>query len=255
MYNLLIDAGNSDVKIGKCISGKTISGNTLNVELLKRYSYSKSNFENEFIKNFKDGIFAKKKSVFNKIGISLLETTNRDFLNEFFINKFGIEPEFIDRKSVKSIKITYKKGLGNDRICNAAAADYLYNKKNILIIDFGTATTYTMVQNKTITGGMISPGIRTSLRSLVGNTSLPEINLTFPSNLFNDNTIDNIRSGVLYQSLFTVERTIMEIRKKHRNLFVIATGGNSDFISRKTKLIDKIDKSLVLKGINIIISS
>ena len=114
LYNLLIDAGNSDVKIGKCnsgkcISGKSISGSTLNVELLKRYSYSKSNFENEFIKNFKDGIFVKKKSVFNKIGISLLESTNRDFLNEFFINKYGIEPEFIDRKSVKSIKITYKK--------------------------------------------------------------------------------------------------------------------------------------------------
>lgn len=254
MHNLLIDIGNSDVKTGICKSGKAVLINSDKAKLLKRFSYDKKNFAKDFSENFKTAFHSDKKYVFNKIGISILESTNKEFLTEYFKKKFEVNPEFINRKSVKNIKILYKKGLGNDRLCNAVAADYLNEKKNILIIDFGTATTFTLVLNNKLKGGLISPGIRTSLKSLTNNTSLPEINLTFPENLINDNTIDNIRSGVLYQSLFMAERTILDLKKIHRQLFVIATGGNSDFIVTKTKLIDKTDKNLVLKGINLIIS-
>lgn len=181
----------------------------------------------------------------------MLKDGNRKFLQSFFKDS---ELIFIDRSLKLPVKIRYKTGLGNDRICNAVAASQIYDKMNMLIIDYGTATTYTVLENNIVTGGMISPGVRTSLLSLTARTSLPEVSLNFPSKLFSDNTAGNIRSGVMYQSLFASERVIIELRKKHKDLFVIATGGYSGKMGKRSGLIDKIDKELVLKGINLIIS-
>ena len=244
MNNLLIDIGNSDIKVGIGCS------DNLNVQLIKRFPYSKKNFRKDFEKKFK----INKIPSFDKIGISLLEKGEKIFISEYFKKAMTKEAVFIDRKIKMPIKIDYSKGLGNDRICNAAAVYKIFKQSNILIIDFGTATTYTLVSDGTLRGGLISPGIRTSLDSLTDKTSLPEAKLNYPKELINNNTLDNIRAGVLYQSLFSVERIIKEVRKRHKSLYVIATGGNSQLISKKTILINEIDENLVLKGINILIS-
>jgi len=244
MDNLLIDIGNSEIKVGRG------SSDNLNAGLLKRFHYSKNNFKKDFAKEFK----LIKILSFYKIGISLLKDGEKQFLREYFKKNSEKEPVFIDRHMKLPIKIDYTKRLGNDRICNAAAAYKIFKKNNILIIDFGTATTYTLVSNGILKGGLISPGIITSLDSLTDKTSLPRVKLDYPKKLINNNTLDNIKAGVLYQSLFSVERVITEVRKKYKNLYVIATGGNSQLISKKTKLINEVDGNLVLKGINIIIS-
>jgi len=224
----------------------------LNVVLIKRFPYSKRSFKNDFIKKFK----LNKIPSFDKIGISLLKDGEKKFLKEFFKKVSAKEPVFITRDLNLPIKIDYSKELGNDRICSAAAAFKIIKKKNnILIIDFGTATTYTLLSNGILRGGLISPGIITSLDSMRNKTSLPGVKLDFPKELINNNTLHNISAGVLYQSLFSVERVITEVRKKYKDLYVIATGGNSQLISKKTKLINEVDLNLVLKGINIIISS
>ena len=130
-----------------------------------------------------------------------------------------------------------------------------YNSSNILVIDFGTATTFTLLINKILTVGAISPGINTSRKSLTDNTDLTDISLKFPLKTFTNNTADNIRSGVLYQSLYSTEAFINEARKIKPGIFVVATGGLSDLIAKRTKLIDITDKQLVLKGINFIRTS
>jgi type III pantothenate kinase len=243
--NLLIDIGNSDIKLG---IGKPISRT---VNFIGRYSYSKKDFK----KNF-NSIFNKLKLdySFKKIGLSVLDNSDNEFLSKFFSDKFKLNPDFITRDYNLPVRINYSAGLGNDRICSAAAAVRLYNKKNLLVIDFGTASTYTLISEKTITGGLISPGIKTSLLSLIERTSLPAVNINFPKNLFNNNTVNNIKAGVLYQSLYSTERIILEAAKKQKDLFVVATGGYSKLISGKTKLINKVDPHLVLKGINFLIS-
>lgn len=245
MNNLLIDIGNSDIKTGTGNSGNK------NVRLINRYPYSKKNFRKDFINCIKDLDI---KSQFDQIGISILKDINQKFLNDYFQKNFAITPVFINRNLKLPIKIEYSEGLGNDRICNAVAAVREFRDKNILVIDFGTATTYTLISNNVLTGGMISPGIKTSLESLINKTSLPEINLTFPKRIINNNTNDNIKSGVLYQSLFTAERFIQEAKKIYGSVFVVATGGFAGILSAKTKLINSVDKDLVLKGINYIIS-
>jgi len=247
MNNLLIDIGNSVIKVGEGGSDNP------NAKLIKRFPYSKKSFKKDFVKNFK----LNKMKSFDKVGISLLKSKSHEkiFLSEYFIKSASKKPVFIHREMKMPIKIDYSKSLGNDRICNAAAAYKILKKTNILIIDLGTATTYTLITNGTLIGGLISPGIKTSLDSLTDKTSLPSVRLSYPKKLINNNTLDNITAGVLYQSLFTVERIIMEVRKKYKNLYVIATGGNSQLVFKKTKLINVVDKNLVLKGINIIISS
>lgn len=245
MNNLLIDTGNSCIKIGSGIPEK----NT--VKILCRFSYSKNNFENDFESGIKDLVL---KNYYKNVGISNLKEGNEKFLNYYFKKYFDIKPVFINRNQNLPLKINYQPGLGNDRICSAVAANEIYKRKNILIIDFGSATTFTVISDNFLIGGIISPGIQTSLNSLTEKTSLPNVKLSFPAKLINNNTSDNIKAGVLYQSLYSAERIIQELKKKYIGLFVIATGGFSGLISEKLKLIDITDKNLVLKGINIIIS-
>jgi len=244
MNNLLIDIGNSDIKAAASVSG------TAEVKLLKRFSYSKNEFEKDLKKNFPDTTGR----TFNQIGISVLSNDNKKFLKEYFKTKYKITPRFVSDEIELPIRINYSKGLGNDRICNAVAAYLIYGRKDMLVIDFGTATTYTLINGNILNGGLIAPGIKTSLSSLINNTSLPQVRLNFTKKLINTDTLNNIKAGVLFQSLFTVERIITELRKKHKGLYVISTGGYSKLISAKTKFINKTDSHLVLKGINLILS-
>jgi len=245
MSNILIDFGNSDIK--------TAIGSPLNnrLKFIKRFSYEKKYFDKDIkliFGNIYPGVIPE------MIGISILKDADRNFLEKFFLRKYNLKPVFITRDMKLPISIRYSEGIGNDRICNAAAASELYDFKNIMVIDFGTATTYTLISDNILTGGVILPGIKTSLNSLIKKTSLPEVNLNFPRNLINRNTSDNIKAGVLYQSLYSAERIITETAEKYKGLYVIATGGFSKLISDKTKLIDKTEMYLSLKGINIIIS-
>lgn len=244
MKNLIVDVGNSAIKV--------CSGNSFSVTIqnISSHSYSGKEFENEagtFLTNYLKG------KSFSRIGISVLNKDKKEFLKKFFLTVSKTKPEFIDREIKLPIKIRYGKELGNDRICSIAGALCNYNNSDILVIDFGTATTFTLMIKKVITGGIISPGILTSLNSLTNNTDLPEVSLRFPPKLFTNNTIDNIRSGILYQSLYSTEAIISEAKKKYPGLLIAATGGLSDVITKKTKLIDKTDKHLVLKGINFIL--
>ena len=245
MINLLIDVGNSEIKTG---IGSSIN---FRLEKVKRFPYEKKHFEKDIRL-----IFSKLNPdiIPGRIGISLLKDADKNYLEFFFLRKYRIKPVFIRRDMKLPIRIKYSEGIGNDRICNAAAAAELYDYKNIMVIDFGTATTFTLVSNNVLSGGIILPGIKTSLSSLTKKTSLPEVRLSFPKNLINSNTIDNIKAGVLYQSLYSAERIITEAARKYKGLYVIATGGFSKLISDKSKLINKTDRYLSLKGINTIIS-
>ncbi|MCB0726350.1 MAG: type III pantothenate kinase [Ignavibacteriae bacterium] len=244
MKNLIIDIGNSAIKV---CTGNSFS---LSVQDVLRNPYSGNEFEKAaklVLTNYIKG------KSFSRIGISVLNNDKKEFLKDFFSKVTKTKPEFINRDFDLPFKIRYKEGLGNDRICSIAGALGIFNKSSILVIDFGTATTFTLMVNKILTSGVISPGINTSLKSLIQNTDLPKISMKFPAKIFNNNTIDNIRSGILYQSMFTTEAFIKEARSNHPGIFVAATGGLSDFIIKKTELIDKTDKDLVLKGINFIL--
>ena len=244
MKNLLIDVGNSAIKVSTGNSFSVSVNNTIS------HSYSGIDFENEAALLLTDYLKGK---LFSRIGISVLNKDKKEFLKKLLLSLTNSKPEFINRDRKLPFKIKYKAGIGNDRICSVAGALSSYNSSNILVIDFGTATTFTLLINKILTVGAISPGINTSRKSLTDNTDLTDISLKFPLKTFTNNTADNIRSGVLYQSLYSTEAFINEARKIKPGIFVVATGGLSDLIAKRTKLIDITDKQLVLKGINFIL--
>lgn len=241
MNNLLIDIGNSGIKTALSKGNK--------VYFVKRFSYSDDNFLNDF----KKALTYKKKEV-NRIGVSCLNKNYHKIVDYICKLKYSIKPEIIRFSKNLPVKIIYEKTLGTDRICSAAAAVIKYKKKkNILIIDFGTATTYNLIINRIYLGGLITPGIITSLNALNTQANLPLAGLKNYPKLVLNKTKANIISGVIHQSLFTTEKVIEKLKKENKGLYIICTGGLAGIIFKKTKLIDKKDNNLVLEGINFII--
>jgi len=238
---LLLDIGNSNIKIA-------LSSNN-RFRLVNNLVYTKEKFS-----DILDMVLQTIKCHIDFAGISLTDSKLKPETKKS-LKRFGISNLiFIDSLTQSPIKISYKKTLGSDRICGGVAASYLYpERKNILFVDFGTATTYNLITNKIFQGGMITPGISTSLNSLIGSTALPEVKLSVQKFLINKDTISNIKAGVYFNVLYSFERIISELKKKYRNLFIIVTGGNKKLIIRNTKLINAIESNLVLKGIAIIL--
>ena len=241
-YNLLIDIGNSNIKTAKSVND--------NISSVKISQYSDSAFIN-ILSNL-DKIYPQN---FTCIGVSLLDLKLKNKIAEILKNKFDAPTLFISLDLKLPLKFNYSKTLGADRICSAVSAFIKYNnKKNILIIDLGTATTFNLIHNGTFTGGLISVGMHTSVKALAQNTTLPLVSFRKVPELINDNTKDNIIAGAYYQNYFTVENVIKELRKKYKDLFVIATGGMSKHLIGRTALIDTLEPNLVLEGINNILN-
>ncbi|HRI85964.1 MAG TPA: type III pantothenate kinase [Ignavibacteria bacterium] len=244
---LLIDIGNTAVKAA---SG-SLKGNK--ISFLAGVSYDKDLFEKQFSSFIKKLFRDYQKNNFLLTGISSLSTKRNSFIKKTIRTHSDIKPVFINIKMKLPIKIDYAHTIGNDRICSAVAANDIFPGKNILVIDFGTASTYTFVSNGILKGGIISPGILTAINSLSEKASLIKTKPVFPESLINKTTEKNINAGVLYQTLYFCERVIRETSNKLSNLKVIATGGFSGLISGRTKLIDLTDRDLVFKGINLIL--
>lgn len=247
MKNFVIDIGNSAIKAG-------FADRKLNKNTCRTIFYSKKKFSeefNEFLKSF-DG--KNIPSGVTETGISLVDDSLKDKCRKLIKEHFGKEPVFISQDLELPIKIKYSKSLGSDRICSAAAANELYKSKHILVIDFGTATTYNIISNGTYSGGIITPGIGTSLNSLIKNTALPYPASVKKFRLLSQNTDSAILSGVFLSVKYTAEGVINTLHRKYIDLTVVATGGLSLKVSGLVEGINYFSKFLVLDGINIILN-
>ena len=154
-------------------------------------------------------------------------------------------------KTGLSIKIDNPQSLGADRVCDAVCVIEEY-KTPAIIIDMGTATTISVIdKNNNHIGGMIIPGIKTSLNSLSANASqLPFISLDSPKSLIGKNTIDCMKSGIIYGNASLVDGFIDRIKDEMKEDFtIIATGGYSKLIIEHSKHKMIYDKDLLLKGL------
>ncbi len=172
------------------------------------------------------------------------------------IKYFGITPFFLEPGVKTGLKIKYKNPLevGADRISNAVAAIEKYPNKNLIIVDFGTATTFCVIsKEKEYLGGIILPGIRISMESLESHTAkLPRVEIKEITKPFGRTTVESIQVG-LYQGQAAVVR---ELTKKitietfqGEKPIVIGTGGFSTLYQNEN-LFDDISQTLVLHGLN-----
>ncbi|NPV01292.1 MAG: type III pantothenate kinase [Brevinematales bacterium] len=175
-----------------------------------------------------------------------------------FQHMFGkymnIAPVFIDRALIP-VRIEYDNPdeIGADRIVNAYAGICMYPGKNLIIVDFGTATTFDVVSaDNTYIGGLIVPGILTSLSAMEEKASkLPHIDLSITPKLIGKNTVDGIRSGLLNGSGAMMDEVNRRIKAEMgwKDCVIIATGGLSELIQQSSTSINIIDKHLTLKGL------
>ena len=149
------------------------------------------------------------------------------------------------------LKVDNPKELGIDRIINAVSATMIVGNP-IIIIDFGTATTFDVVdKNGDYIGGTIAPGVSLSSKVLASNAAkLPQIPLEFPSKWIGKNTIESMQSGLMNGYLGLVEGMVEGINTElGQKANVIATGGLATAISEKSNFIERVEPNLTLDGI------
>ncbi len=123
------------------------------------------------------------------------------------------------------------------------------------MIDFGTAVTFDVVsKNGAYLGGLIIPGMEMSLKALSENAALlPKVKLVKPSFILGKTTKDSMTSGVFYGYAAMCDGLVAKLEKRFgQKFYVVATGGNARSISPISSSIDRVDNSLVLKGINLV---
>lgn len=145
--------------------------------------------------------------------------------------------------------------IGSDRIVDAVAAYELYGGP-VLVLDFGTATTYDLVdENGCFCAGITAPGIRISAKALWEDAAkLPEIEIKKPSSILAQETISSMQAGLVYGQIGQTEYIIKTVKKEtgYDNLKVVATGGLGRIIAGETDMIQEYNSSLTLEGLRII---
>ena len=147
-----------------------------------------------------------------------------------------------------AINVNYNQ-VGSDRITNAISL--MDNKKNFIILDFGTATTFDVLIKDTYVGGIIAPGIKLSLNTLSDKATLiPRINLKKINNVIGKDTISAVRSGFFWGYAGLIDNIINLIKKETRKSFkVIITGGFSGLFKNSIKTKVSQNQDITIKGL------
>lgn len=169
---------------------------------------------------------------------------------------FNQEPVIVGPGVKTGLNIKYEnpREVGADRIVNAVAAIHEYGSP-LIIVDFGTATTYCYVnEHAEYMGGAIAPGINISMEALFDRASkLPRVELTRPEHVVGKNTVSAMQSGILYGYVGQVEGLVGRMKAESKKMpTVIATGGLAPLIGKETDVIDVVDDYLTLKGLKLI---
>lgn len=157
-------------------------------------------------------------------------------------------------KSGLNLRCDDAREVGADRIVNCVSALVKYGEnKPMIVVDFGTATTFNIISEKgEFIGGVISPGIKGSLDSLVNGTAkLPRVEIEVPKSIIAKNTVTNMQAGIVFGFAGLVDYIVARIKKelKREDVKTVATGGFSEIISQEISCIDVVDKLLTLDGL------
>ena len=181
-----------------------------------------------------------------------------EIVKSALISVLGIDVIFIDSYSNNGVKIVADnpEEAGADRIANAAAVYSKYPGRAVVVVDFGTATTFDIVNSKgEFCGGIIAPGINTQLECLHSSTSkLPKIDVGTSDGVLASNTKDAILAGVVRGTACMVDGLIAQCEDElGEPVVLVATGGYCSLIQKYTKRkFDEVNPILTLQGLRVI---
>ncbi len=234
------DIGNTETKFCLINNNKILKRFTLNTKAIN-YKILKKKFL----------FFKLNKIILRKVLFCSVVPKTFNIIKNFFKKNYKIKSfelkELNLRKLIK-IKVNYKQ-IGSDRLANAIGIKK--SKKNFIILDFGTATTFDVLIDNTYHGGVIAPGLKLSLNTLINKASLiPHIDLKKTNKILGMNTINAVRSGFFWGYLGLIDNIINLIKKETKKSFkIIITGGFSNLFknSIKTKVI--LNKDITISGL------
>ena len=249
---LVIDVGNTNTVIG------IYDGDTLKHDWRIRTTRNSTADEFNILANalFLDKGINRKN--IDKTIISSVVPSSVPILNAFCEKYLNLTPLWINSDSVKKLMpILYNNPneVGADRIVNAVAAYDKY-KTSLIIIDFGTATTFDAISEKgEYLGGAIVPGIMISSDALFQKASrLPRVEIfEAPEKIIGKDTIESIKSGIIHGNAAMVDGMVERMTKEMgTSPRILATGGLAPLISEISKTIEKVEQTLTLDGLKII---
>lgn len=248
---LVIDVGNSNIVLGVYERKKLLAHWRLGTDRERTsdefgaYFMGFFNHENLRVENIEGVMIA---SVVPTVMYSLEHAVRKYFKREPLIVGPGI-------KTGINIKYENPREVGADRIVDAVAAHELYGGP-LIVVDFGTATTFSAVSSKgEFLGGVICPGIKISAEALFQKTAkLPRIELSKPETIIGRNTAVSIQAGMIYGYVGQVNYIVGKMKKEMNedNIRVIATGGLARLIAAESDVIDEINAMLTLEGLRIV---
>lgn len=248
---LTLDIGNTNVKLGVFEGDEPIASWRISTKAYRTSDeYGAMLFELLSQRGFglKDISAVAMSSVAPALNYTI-EHMCKDYLSlDPFVVKAGV-------KTGLEVRYENAQDLGSDRLVGAAAAYHLYGGP-VITVDFGSATTFNLVDKRGVyLGGAIAPGIKTAAESLVQTAAkLPRIDLAKPENIVGTSTRSCMQSGIIYGYTGLVKYMLERYRQVDgmEGAKVVATGGLSELVSDGEKLFDILDRALALKGLNYI---
>ena len=173
---------------------------------------------------------------------------------------FSMEPFILQVGTKTGLKIKYRDPtqVGTDRIANAIAATDLYPNRNLIIVDYGTATTFCIISaKKEYLGGLIMPGLQLAMDALREKAAkLPPVQIIKTETIIGRSTTESIQSGLYFSSLGATREIINLLKSKefqHQEVTILATGGFA-YLFQSENLFTDIIPSLALQGLKIALS-
>ena len=250
---LAIDLGNTNIKYGVFDGDNLVAS----FRVSSRISRTADEYGSVLVGLLSDkGI--KKSDITGIIFSSVIPALNYTICHmcEFF---FNISPIVVGPgvKTGLNIKAENPKEVGADIIVNSVSAFNKYGGP-LIVIDFGTATTFDVVSEKCeLLGFVIAPGIKTSLEGLATKTAqLPMVELDAPKTVIGKNTKHCMQAGIIFGFAGLVENIIKRIKNELgvKEIKVVATGGLGEIIAKEVKVISIVDRTLTLDGLKTIYS-
>jgi type III pantothenate kinase len=240
MY-LLGDIGNTEIKI--CLFNE-------NKKLQKKIKFETNLITNKFLIKKFSSMKLKKYNIKKVIFCSVVPIVYLKIKN-ILIKKFNLKSNELKNLSLSklvNIKVN-KKQIGSDRLSNALSV--IDNKNNYIIIDFGTATTFDVVIKNNYLGGVISPGINLSLKTLVSKaTMIPKVKLKSINKVLGKNTLEAVRSGFYWGYSGLISNIIKKIFKQTQKKYkIILTGGLSYLFKKSLPYKVTINRNLTINGL------
>ena len=170
---------------------------------------------------------------------------------------FHIEPLFVTKDMDLGIGIDVPNPaeVGADRLVNSAAA-YHEHGDNIIVVDFGTATTFDIVSGGAYAGGVIAPGVNLAVDALyAASAQLPRVAVAPPADgkAWAKGTVNAMQSGIFFGYIGLIEGLVSRIRDEaERDMLCIATGGLAPIFDRHTDIIERVDGDLTVRGLALI---